>query len=83
MNIPKKGDLLIITTRKSKDVRLACVVKDVVNGNELILQRSTNSFFNWEMFLDGVSWVTSVDNLGAVTMTTASNCIPSRNFADY
>lgn len=72
---PKLGDLLIITTRKSKGKRISCTVKSVVNGNELILQKSTNSFFNWDMFLSGDSWVTSVENIGQVVTTTASNSL--------
>ncbi len=81
--IPKKGDVLIITTKKSKGKRLLCQVKEVVNGNELILQKSTNSFFNWDMFLKSESWVTSVNNLGDVQTTSSSNCTTMRNFADY
>lgn len=83
MNKPNVGDLLIITTRKSKDKRIACTVKEIVNGNEIVLQKSTNSFFNFDMFLAGDSWITSIENIGKVEMTTASNCFPMRNFIDY
>jgi len=83
MKIPKIGDLLIITTKKSDGKRIACTVKDIVCGNEVILQKSTNSFFNFDMFLEGKSWVSSIENIGRVEMTTASNNVTHKNFTEY
>lgn len=71
--VPKKGDLLIIETKKTKR-RIACFVKDVVNGDEVILQKSTNSFFIWSMYQRGESWVWRVWNIGpSITPTTSLN----------
>ena len=73
IEIPKCGDLLVIQTKKSGKKQIACEVKAVVNGNEIVLQKSSNSFFNWDMYLDAESWVTSVLNLGQVQLTTSLN----------
>lgn len=72
---PKKGDVLIIQTKKSKPERLIVMVKDVVNGNEIILQKSTNSYFIWDLYESGESWVWRVWNLGSATPTTSVNNI--------
>lgn len=70
---PKKGDLLIIQTKKTKR-NIAVFVREVVNGNEVILQKSTNSFFNWDMYMKGESWVWRVWNIGSgITPTTSLN----------
>lgn len=70
---PKKGDLIVIMTKKSR-TKIAAVVKDVVNGNEIILQKSTNSFFIWDMYQSGESWVWRVWNIGSdITPTTSLN----------
>lgn len=71
--IPKKGDVLVIQTKKSKPERLLVKVKEVVNRNEIILQKSTNSFFIWDLYESGESWVWHVWNLGQVTPTTSVN----------
>lgn len=81
IRVPKKGDLLIIQTKKSGKKQIACEVKDVVNGNEVVLQKSTNSFFNWDMYLDADSWVTNVLNMGKVELTTSLN--NTNRFSDY
>lgn len=70
---PKKGDVLIIQTKKSKPERLLVRVKDVVNGNEIILQMSTNSYFMWDLYESGKSWVWRVWNIENVTPTTSVN----------
>tara|TARA_B100002049_G_C15876306_1_gene289691 strand:+ start:146 stop:436 length:291 start_codon:yes stop_codon:yes gene_type:complete len=81
IKVPRKGDLLIIQTKKSGKLKIACEVKSVVNGNEVVLQKSTNSFFNWDMYLNGESWVTNVLNIGKVQLTTSLN--NSSQFAEY
>ena len=81
IRVPKKGDLFIIQTKKSGKKRIACEVKDVVNGNEVVLQKSTNSFFNWDTYLDAESWVTNVLNMGKVELTTSLN--NTNQFSDY
>jgi len=73
-SIPKEGDLLVIQTKKSKDKKMLCRVRQIVNGNEVILQKSTNSFFVWDMYLSGQSWISRVWNLGGdITLTTSVN----------
>ena len=69
--LPKKGDLLIIKTQKTKRL-IACVVKDVINSEEVLLQKSTNSYFIWSMYLSGESWVWRVWNIGSDIMLTTS-----------
>lgn len=72
--VPKKGDILVIETKKSKGQKLMCKVKEVVNGEEVILQKSTNSFFIWSLYELGESWVWRVWNLGPdITLTTSVN----------
>ncbi len=71
---PVKGDVLAITTKKTKPEKILVQVKEVVNngdGLEIILSRS--SFFNWDMFYEGKSWVWRVWNLGQITPTTSVN----------
>lgn len=73
---PKVGDTLVILTKRSGEKKIMCHVKDVINngdGAEVILQKSTNSFFNWELYLNGESWVWRVWNLGQIQLTTSSN----------
>lgn len=72
-SMPKAGDVLVIETKKRKGKKVLCKVKDVVNGNELILNKSTNSFFNWDMFKLGESWVWRVWNLGDIEITSSTN----------
>lgn len=72
---PKKGDVLVILTKKSGMQKLLVMVKDVVNDNEIILQMSTNSYFMWDLYQNGESWVWRVWNLGQVTPTTSANNI--------
>ena len=72
-SVPNKGDFLIIETKKTKR-KIACFVKDVINGEEVILQKSTNSFFIWSMYQRGESWVWRVWNIGSgITATTSLN----------
>lgn len=75
--MPKKGDLLIIKTKKSKDKKIICKVKDIVSENELILNKATNSFFNWDMYKSGESWVWRVWNLGDIELTSSTNSMKS------
>jgi len=73
---PKKGDTLIIETKKSKGKKILVVVKGVINDDEsieIILNKSTNSYFIWSMYLDGSSWVWRVYNLGVITHTASTN----------
>lgn len=78
--VPKVGDLLVIQTKKSKDEKILASVKDVVNGNEVILQKSTNSFYNHDMYYAGESWVWRIWNLGNVSLTASTNSM--KQFAD-
>ena len=74
--VPKKGDVLVITTKKSKDKKIIVMVKDVIKSDcdfEIILNKSTNSYFIWSMFFKGESWVSRVWNLGDVTLTASTN----------
>lgn len=78
--VPKKGDLLIIRTKKSGDKNILVLVKDIINSDgdfEIILNKSTNSYFIWSMYLDGKSWVWRVWNIGDVTLTASTNNINS------
>jgi len=70
---PVKGDVLVIETKKSRGKKLLVSVKDVVNGDEIILQKSTNSYFIWNLYESGESWVWRVLNLGQVQLTTSVN----------
>lgn len=71
--LPKVNDVLIIETKKSKGRRFLVSVKDVVNGNEVVLQKSTNSFYNHDMYRVGESWIYRVCNLGQIELTTSVN----------
>lgn len=68
---PVKGDVLVIQTKKTKPEKLLVRVKEVVNGDEIILQKSTNSYFMWHLYESGESWVLRAWNLGQVTPTTS------------
>lgn len=72
-SIPKRGDVIVITTKKSKNKKILCKVKEVVAGNELVLQKSTNSYFIWDMYISGESWVWRVWNLGDIELTASIN----------
>jgi hypothetical protein len=77
---PRVGDILVIQTKKSKDEKILASVKDIVNGNEVILQKSTNSFYNHDMYYAGESWVFRVWNLGNISLTASTNSM--KQFAD-
>ena len=73
---PSIGDTLIIKTKKSKDKKILVIVKDVINIDEsieIILNKSTNSYFIWDMYYKGESWVSRVWNLGDITHTASTN----------
>ena len=73
---PKKGDTLIIRTKKSKDKKILVLVKDVISTDgdfEIILNKFNNSYFIWSMYSKGESWVSKVWNLGAITHTASTN----------
>lgn len=75
-DVPKKGNLLIIQTKKSGDKKILVSVKDVIksgDGFEIILNKRTNSYFIWNMYMSGESWVWRVWNLGEVTLTASTN----------
>lgn len=78
--VPKVNDVLVVETKKSKGKRFLVSVKDVVNGNEVILQKSTNSFYNHDMYYTGESWVKRIWNLGQIELTTSINNM--NQFAD-
>jgi hypothetical protein len=82
-SVPQVGDTLIIRTKKSGSKNISCQVKEVIKSGvdiEIVLQKSTNSFFNWGMYTIGNSWVWRVWNLGKVELTTSSNSM--KNFVD-
>ena len=73
---PKKGDTIIIRTKKSGDKKILVLVKDVIKSGddfEIILNKSTNSYFIWSLYYEGKSWVNRVWNLGDITLTTSTN----------
>ena len=73
---PKKGDTLIIKTKKSGDKKILVLVKDVIKSDgdiEVILNKATNSYFFWSMYCKDESWVWRVWNLGNVTHTASTN----------
>jgi len=78
--VPTVGDVLVVQTRKSKDDKFLASVKEVVNGNEVILQKSTNSFYNHDKYYTGESWVKRIWNLGQIKLTAATNSMDQ--FAD-
>ena len=83
-SLPKVGEVLAIRTKKSKDKIIMCQVKEIVgkgDDSEIILQKSTNSFFNWGMYKNGESWVWRVWNLGSVQLTTSVNNM--NNFSEF
>ena len=73
INPPKAGDVLIIQTKKSKDKKILAQVKEVVNGNEIILSKRSNSYYNHEMYYSGESWVWRVWILGDIQLTSSTN----------
>lgn len=73
---PKSGDVLVIATKRNKNEKVIVVAKDVLNhsdGVEVILQKGRNKYFNWNMYLDGSSWVWRVWNLGRIKLTAGLN----------
>jgi len=78
---PNIGDVLVIMTKKSGEKKIMCQVKEIVNGNEVVLLKSKNAFFNWDMYKSGGSWVWRVWNLGRIQLTTSSNSMDS--FSDF
>jgi len=75
-DVPRRGDTLIIRTKKSGMEQILVLVKDVINtgdGYEIILNKSTNSYFIWDMYSKGESWVWRVWNLGSITHTASTN----------
>ncbi len=74
--VPKKGDVLVIRTKKSGQKKIMVMVKDVIKSGgdfEIILNKSTNSYFIWSMYYKGESWVWRVWNLGDITLTASTN----------
>lgn len=69
--VPSVNDVLVIETKKNRGKRFLVSVKDVVNGNEVILQKSTNSFYNHDMYYAGESWICRLWNLGNLELTTS------------
>lgn len=74
--LPNVGDALVIRTKKSGDKKILVIVKDIIKSDgdfEIILNKASNSYFLWSMYMDGESWVWRVWNLGNVTMTASTN----------
>lgn len=69
-----KGDTLIIKDRKSGRKFLVKAV-DIINGNEILLNKSKNIYFNFDMYLSGDSWVEDVFCLGDVEFTSLTNTL--------
>ena len=73
---PKQGDTIVIETKKNKGKKVILTVQEVIDCDgsvEIIIQKSKNKYFNWEMFRKGESWVWRVWNLGDVAFTASTN----------
>lgn len=70
----KAGDVVLIDD--GKNTFPACV-KEVINskadGEEVILTKSSNKFFNVDMYLDGKSWVKNVMKIDNGIIYSLSN----------
>jgi len=57
----KKGNVILIDDGYSVQPHKACEVKiSEQDGEEVIISKRRNKFFNVEMYLDGHSWVKDV-----------------------
>ena len=70
-------DLLVIQ-RKYDDRKILVKVAKVLNKNrpgkeEILLGRSKNDYFIWNMYMDGTSWVKRVWRIGQVELTNITN----------
>jgi len=73
---PKVGDVLVVRTKKSGEKKILVTVKDVIKSDgdfEIILNKASNSYFLWAMYMNGESWVSRVWNLGQITLTASTN----------
>jgi hypothetical protein len=52
----RKGQLLVIT-RKQDDRRILVKCAGITNDNEVLLSKAKNDYFNFDMHMDGNSWV--------------------------
>lgn len=76
VNPPKVGDVLVIETKRNKGEKALVVTKDVLfhnDGAEIIIQKGRNKYFNFDMYLEGTSWVYRVWNLGQIKLTSGLN----------
>jgi|GEM_PF-3296195 len=69
----KAGDILVITRKIEKEIKLLVEVKEIVNGNEILLSRKNNDYFNFDMYVSGESWVWRVWNVGRIQLTSITN----------
>ena len=67
----KVGDVLVIRRKQCKrDIVVQCKAK---TDREIILSFAKNDYFNFDMYLDGSSWVFRVWNLGPLMLTAITN----------
>lgn len=52
----KKGQLLVITRKRDKR-RILVKCAGITNDNEVLLSIGKNDYFNFDMFMNGDSWV--------------------------
>lgn len=69
----KKGQLLVIQRKQdNRKILVKCV--DKTNENEIILSKGKNDYFNFDMYMEGKSWVWSVWSLPIdVEITSVTN----------
>ena len=78
---PKKGDAIVIETKRNKGKKVVLKVSEVVVNSdghfEVIISKRKNKYFNWNMYHAGDSWVWRVWNLGEVQFTSTTNTMTS------
>lgn len=67
------GDILVIKRKYcGKKYIVQCKGK---TDSEIILSKSKNDYFNFDMYYEGDSWVHRVWNLGSIDITSITNNI--------
>lgn len=71
----KKGQLLVITRKQDKR-RILVKCAGITNENEVLLSKTKNDYFNFDMFMTGDSWVWRVWALPSdIEITSITNNI--------
>jgi len=70
----KAGDLIVIQRKQDKR-RFIVKIKSLANSNDLreIVFSGRNDYFNFDMYLNGESWVHRVWHLGFIEMSSITN----------